>query len=164
MWEQLLPVSGETRDGFSDTGDAFDDPNAAFADPPVAVNDSEVALIEARKIRELFWVIFEAQAADRELPAYALAGLLDIARHGIGSDVAVGPDGSTTPRTAQGGLTVLALRGIRLVLSPLSQPVRACDRCGWFFADTSRGRRRRWCSMTTCGNQAKAARFRATHP
>ncbi|WP_433493074.1 CGNR zinc finger domain-containing protein [Nocardia grenadensis] len=35
---------------------------------------------------------------------------------------------------------------------------------GWFFIGSSRGRRRRWCSMKTCGNQAKAARYRSSHP
>jgi predicted RNA-binding Zn ribbon-like protein len=131
---------------------------------PARSAGSPAALREARGIRELFWVIFEAQKDGRELPAAALAGLLDTARRGLGGDVVVGADGSTTSRTAQGALTVLALRGIRLALSPLPHPVRTCDRCGWFFVDTSRSRRRRWCSMKTCGNQAKAARFRSTHP
>ena len=41
--------------------------------------------------------------------------------------------------------------------------IRICDnhRCGWLFYDSSRTGRRRWCSMATCGNQAKAARHRA---
>ena len=30
--------------------------------------------------------------------------------------------------------------------------------CGWLFTDTSRNRSRRWCSMETCGNRAKAKR------
>ena len=30
------------------------------------------------------------------------------------------------------------------------------NHCGWLFLDTSRGHTRRWCSMTTCGNRAKA--------
>jgi predicted RNA-binding Zn ribbon-like protein len=29
------------------------------------------------------------------------------------------------------------------------------------FEDTSRGGRRRWCDMTSCGNPAKVRRFRA---
>ena len=43
--------------------------------------------------------------------------------------------------------------------------IRECpgEDCGYLFRDTSRGRRR-WCSMKTCGNQAKAARYRSTHP
>ncbi|NED94021.1 hypothetical protein G1H11_01705 [Phytoactinopolyspora alkaliphila] len=125
--------------------------------------DSQAALRQARRLRELFWAVFEARAEGRELPANALADLLDAARRGVGSDVTVGSDGSATPLTAQGTLTVLALYGIRLALSPSSLPVRACDRCGWFFIDTSRSRRRRWCSMKTCGNQAKAARYRSSH-
>ena len=76
--------------------------------------------------------------------------------------VVVGPDGSTTSTDTGGALAILALRAVLLVLDPPPQGVRACDRCGWFFIDSSRGRRRRWCSMKTCGNQAKATRHRAT--
>ena len=35
----------------------------------------------------------------------------------------------------------------------------ANPRCGLFFYDTSRTRRRRWCSMTVCGNRSKVAAF-----
>jgi predicted RNA-binding Zn ribbon-like protein len=43
--------------------------------------------------------------------------------------------------------------------------LRICanDTCRWVFADTSRTGRRKWCDMSTCGNQAKAARFRERH-
>jgi predicted RNA-binding Zn ribbon-like protein len=37
----------------------------------------------------------------------------------------------------------------------------ANDGCRWVFEDTSRGGRRRWCDMTTCGNRAKVRRFRS---
>jgi len=33
--------------------------------------------------------------------------------------------------------------------------------CGWLFYDESRGRRRRWCSMSDCGNREKARRHYA---
>jgi predicted RNA-binding Zn ribbon-like protein len=125
---------------------------------------SEAALREARMLREQFWAIFEAQKDGHELPSHALAGLLDTALSGVAGDVRVGPDGVGVPLTARGALTVLALHGLRLALSPPPRRVRTCDRCGWFFIDTSRGRRRRWCSMKTCGNQAKAARYRSAHP
>ena len=41
--------------------------------------------------------------------------------------------------------------------------IRICanDTCRWIFYDESRGGRRRWCDMATCGNQAKARRHRA---
>lgn len=40
--------------------------------------------------------------------------------------------------------------------------IRCCagSHCGWHFVDTSKGGRRRWCDMTTCGNVAKANRHR----
>jgi len=39
--------------------------------------------------------------------------------------------------------------------------LRLCanPRCGLFFYDTSRTHRRRWCSMTVCGNRHKVAAF-----
>jgi predicted RNA-binding Zn ribbon-like protein len=38
--------------------------------------------------------------------------------------------------------------------------IRQCrsDKCVVWFLDTSKSGRRRWCSMATCGNRAKAAR------
>ena len=38
--------------------------------------------------------------------------------------------------------------------------VRSCEhpKCVLWFVDTSKGGRRRWCSMDTCGNRAKAQR------
>ncbi len=125
--------------------------------------DPEGALVEARELREQLWMIFDAQSQGLDLPAEPLARLFTTVRAGIGRDVSVGADGSATPLTGRGAFAVLALRAIRLVLSPSARPARTCDRCGWFFLDTSRGRRRRWCSMKTCGNQAKVARFRSTH-
>ncbi len=38
--------------------------------------------------------------------------------------------------------------------------VRLCanERCGWVFLDDSKSANRRWCSMSACGNRAKAHR------
>jgi predicted RNA-binding Zn ribbon-like protein len=48
-----------------------------------------------------------------------------------------------------------------LLASPDRTVVRECasDRCSWMFLDRSRTHRRRWCSMKSCGNRAKARRF-----
>ena len=37
------------------------------------------------------------------------------------------------------------------------------ENCGWLFLDESKNRRRRWCSMETCGNRAKARRHYQRH-
>lgn len=49
---------------------------------------------------------------------------------------------------------------IALVAAGETGSVRVCshERCGLRFHDRSPGRNRRWCSMTRCGNRAKAAR------
>jgi predicted RNA-binding Zn ribbon-like protein len=45
------------------------------------------------------------------------------------------------------------------LLTGAHAPVRACPGhdCGWLFLDPTG--RRRWCTMATCGNRAKVARF-----
>jgi len=48
-----------------------------------------------------------------------------------------------------------------LLTSPLIAKIAQCqdDRgCGWLFLDKSRSHARRWCSMSNCGNRAKAKR------
>jgi len=51
----------------------------------------------------------------------------------------------------------------QLVTSDQRRRVRACPGtgCGWLFLD--RSGRRRWCTMATCGNRAKARRFARRH-
>jgi predicted RNA-binding Zn ribbon-like protein len=47
-----------------------------------------------------------------------------------------------------------------LLASEERSQVRVCDAdtCAWLFVDRSRNRSRRWCSMDSCGNRAKARR------
>jgi len=56
----------------------------------------------------------------------------------------------------------LAECAVELMTSPLLARIRECegDECGWLFLDTSKAGRRRWCSMSDCGNRAKAKRRR----
>jgi len=60
-------------------------------------------------------------------------------------------------RIAQNVVAVLTADGL--------ERIRSCtnERCGWFFIDASRNHARRWCQMTTCGNQAKARAHYARH-
>lgn len=57
----------------------------------------------------------------------------------------------------------VVLEFVALGADLLSPRLRRCagDNCAWFFIDTSKAGRRRWCDMATCGNAAKYARFRA---
>jgi predicted RNA-binding Zn ribbon-like protein len=51
----------------------------------------------------------------------------------------------------------------QLVCDEDFQKVKACEghRCTLIFVDRTRGRARRWCSMSVCGNRAKQAAHRA---
>jgi predicted RNA-binding Zn ribbon-like protein len=52
-----------------------------------------------------------------------------------------------------------------LVTSPDATRIRECGApdCNWLFIDRSRGGRRKWCDMSTCGNRAKARRYYERH-
>jgi predicted RNA-binding Zn ribbon-like protein len=52
----------------------------------------------------------------------------------------------------------LAIAANELLSQPILSNVRECGACSWLFLDLSRSRSRRWCSMATCGNRAKAQR------
>ncbi|HEX3962781.1 MAG TPA: ABATE domain-containing protein [Trebonia sp.] len=59
-------------------------------------------------------------------------------------------------------LALIARDAIDLVASPAITRVRDCanPECGAIFLDVSRPGSRRWCSMNTCGNQAKKTTLR----
>lgn len=123
---------------------------------PSIGDGGDAALQQARTLRGLLWALFDAQIEGRDVP---LGELLDMARRGA----SVAATGHVTALTVEGAVAAVALHGVRVALSPPPRAVRTCDRCGWYFLDSARGRPRRWCSMKTCGNQAKAERYRAAH-
>lgn len=48
---------------------------------------------------------------------------------------------------------------LALITTDRFRLVKTCPACGWFFLDTSKNKSRRWCSMMTCGSNAKARRY-----
>ncbi|MFF4397040.1 CGNR zinc finger domain-containing protein [Streptomyces sp. NPDC001480] len=62
-------------------------------------------------------------------------------------------------------LADIARDALSLATSPALDRVRACSgpHCAAWFLDTSRPGNRRWCSMETCGNQAKKHAWRTRH-
>ncbi len=55
----------------------------------------------------------------------------------------------------------IALSAAELLTSDDLSRVHQCGGCDWLFVDHSRNHLRRWCSMSVCGNRAKARRFLA---
>lgn len=62
-------------------------------------------------------------------------------------------------------LAAIARSAAELVAEGSSARLRVCSNpsCGLFFYDNSRTRRRRWCSMSRCGNRHKVAAFSRRH-
>ena len=58
-------------------------------------------------------------------------------------------------------LAAIARSAAELIAEGASARLRVCSNpdCGLFFYDTSRTRRRRWCSMSRCGNRHKVRAF-----
>ncbi|MFE9606980.1 CGNR zinc finger domain-containing protein [Streptomyces sp. NPDC006012] len=78
------------------------------------------------------------------------------------------PDGTlvrelTGPPGCAALLAALARDAVELLTDPVARAaVRECegDNCSIVYLDTSRGRRRRWCSSEVCGNRERVARHR----
>jgi predicted RNA-binding Zn ribbon-like protein len=62
-------------------------------------------------------------------------------------------------------LAAIARSAAELIAEGAISRLRVCSNpdCGLFFYDTSRTRRRRWCSMSRCGNRHKVAAFSRRH-
>lgn len=62
-------------------------------------------------------------------------------------------------------LAAVARSGAEIIAEGPRARLRLCanPRCGLLFYDTSRTHRRRWCSMTVCGNRHKVAAFARRH-
>ncbi len=128
-------------------------------------------LLEARELREAIDALTTACVGGTPVPAAAVA-LVDrwIARAGTRPALRCGPDGlpelaergpADSPRRALGEI---ALDAARMLGTPEQRVrVRVCSAadCSARFYDRSPAGRRRWCSMETCGNVAKARRHRA---
>ena len=59
----------------------------------------------------------------------------------------------------------LAAQSYLELLNRAPERIRRCAQpdCVLYFYDTSKNGTRRWCSMKTCGNRAKAQRFQQSH-
>ncbi|MFE7900608.1 CGNR zinc finger domain-containing protein [Streptomyces sp. NPDC057424] len=98
----------------------------------------------------------------------ALARVNDLARTAPPAPRAVrGEDGQLLRRLDPPGCAALLAAVARDAVELLTDPVaraalRQCegDNCPIVYLDTSRGRRRRWCSSEVCGNRERVARHR----
>jgi predicted RNA-binding Zn ribbon-like protein len=128
-------------------------------------------LREARELREAIDVAVMAVTARDPVPAAAVK-LIDgwLVRAGTRPHLIVGPDGvptlgergpTDTPRRALGTIALDAARILGAEAERDRVRICASETCSARFYDRSPAGRRRWCSMSLCGNVAKARRHRS---
>lgn len=125
---------------------------------PMHLADAAVAGL--RDLREALYRLFTGAPNSGDLTVLNRA----LAQGGGRSGLTEGPDGyHWAPSDDVIGLAVLKAELAHEAADLLVDPVRlakvkAChgEGCGWLFLDESRGGNRRWCSMGSCGNRAKA--------
>jgi predicted RNA-binding Zn ribbon-like protein len=127
---------------------------------------AEAALAQGRGLREALYGIFSALAASRvpeesdlkrlnaELPEAFSRLRLERRGDDLVWTWAARDDALAAP------LWPVLRSAAELLTSEDRRQVRECagTSCTWLFLDRSRNRSRRWCSMESCGNRAKARR------
>jgi predicted RNA-binding Zn ribbon-like protein len=129
---------------------------------PAPVTPAE--LDRAREVREALRALLLANHGGEPDPA-AVATLDRAAAITVAFDAA--GDARLEPaRTGVDGVVAKLLAIVaRAQADGTWRRLKACpdETCGWAFYDRSRNRSRTWCSMSACGNRAKARSYRARH-
>ncbi|RQS22542.1 ABATE domain-containing protein [Burkholderia sp. Bp8998] len=123
-------------------------------------------LAHALALREALYRLFHAQAERREPQADDLARLGGFLAEAAPRVVLARIDGGYAWRIGDAGATLAGLlspvlwSATDLLGGARLAKVKRCanDACQWLFIDDSKNGSRRWCSMSSCGNRAKAYR------
>ncbi|HEY1332232.1 MAG TPA: CGNR zinc finger domain-containing protein [Actinomycetota bacterium] len=127
--------------------------------------EAREALDEARAFRAAYYRVL---TRPQSRPGRDWDRVADLAREAAcRSDLVPTQDAAAWRVSERAGLRVPLLAAATIAAAFLTsgdaQHVHACPGrgCGWLFLD--RSGRRRWCTMTMCGNRAKARRFAERH-
>jgi predicted RNA-binding Zn ribbon-like protein len=140
---------------------------AGLLSSPAEVTDAR--LRGARRLRAAIDAGIHAAIAHAATPSDAMDEINCWLRHAMPPQRLTAPDGltvlTTTPAAdpVEHALAQIALDAALLLGTDQRDRLRVCasDTCSARFYDASRAASRRWCSMTGCGNTAKARRHRA---
>ena len=151
--------------GSFDAGVVLDLERLSSAHPVAA----EKAVGHLRELRESLLDAFTAQVERRERSHRRLSRLERAWKDAVAHARLVGEPGHVGLElsVARSGLDYirhdLALQAVALLEVLPIERTRICpgEQCGWLFVDRSRGGKRRWCDMATCGNASKSRRHYA---
>lgn len=130
---------------------------------PIAGDIGDDQMQALMHLREAAYGVFSALAAGRAPGRTDSQAVSSALRSTMSeADLQITPTGLLTvpgPRARPHDLLVLSMED--LLRSDRFSRLRECRRCTHLFLDQGRGVGRRWCSMSRCGNRAKAENFRA---
>lgn len=130
-------------------------------------------MAQAEALRETFYRILVAHLDGRGAKDGDLAALNRALEHALAHEQLVPVEGGFRLAVCCGRdqldsmLWPVVTSMATLLATPAElERVRSCEahlggECNWVFFDDTRSRTRRWCSMDTCGNRAKARRHYA---
>ncbi|GGN91223.1 hypothetical protein GCM10011579_087880 [Streptomyces albiflavescens] len=117
---------------------------------------------EATTVREAIYQLVTDRRRGKEFDREALDTVNTAARN-----TPVTPQltltGRLTEATPEQALATVARQAVELLSGPDVPLMKECDNpeCTRIYIDRSRGTRRHWCGMESCGNKIKAAAYRA---
>jgi predicted RNA-binding Zn ribbon-like protein len=164
-WEELINFLEQAHVISSERGSHL------MALPESDVRAAEALLRKANVLRDALRKIFLALARREHLEGEWAVPVNEVLRVTEGHDELVVERGDWRIEfiAREGGLdwllAAIARSGAEITVEGESARLRQCAnaKCRLFFCDTSRTRRRRWCSMSTCGNRHKVAAFARKH-
>jgi predicted RNA-binding Zn ribbon-like protein len=138
-----------------------------LAEAARAPREASAALGRARRLREALHDVCVALIGGDTAPAAGAAELESAWKRAASRARLRARKGQLTlaPAAADRGLDlpldIVAFQAMALLSDFDVERTRVCrgHDCGWLFLDTSKGGRRVWCDMATCGNAAKSERF-----
>ncbi|KOV69520.1 hypothetical protein ADL00_11190 [Streptomyces sp. AS58] len=128
-----------------------------------AVSPSQEADLEqAKAVREAVYELITARRLGEEYAGAALTVVNNAARR-PSAVPQLTPSGRWTQATPDEALSLVARHAVELISGKDAPLLKECanPECTRTYIDRSRGMRRHWCGMESCGNKIKAAAYRA---
>lgn len=129
---------------------------------PEGVDLSPEDLVAAKELREAIYSLAWARLEDDPLPEEGMSVVNHYAAQAPLSRVLL-RDGERREGDSTAALSEIARDAIDMLGGVDSPLLRECARpeCTQVYIDRSRGHRREWCSMRTCGSRVKVAAYRS---
>lgn len=128
---------------------------------------AEIDLKNIYQFREALKTLFEAKMQNSRLPESAIIILNSHLKNAPTQQQLEQNTASVELQPLNAHLSVsevlgeIARQAALILVSTNNLPIKSCasEKCILMFLDTSKAKKRRWCSMEICGNRAKAATY-----